>query len=952
MGDGVDVLKYTPTNTNGLVWNWGIAAPTAQPGVVITPSGAAAVQWQKSTVFSTMGLIYDSVSSTVQQLNSVTLTSAPAANTQNSTIFGETGAGGPVWNQSPGGTTSDNTITWTNRGQIQAWEPNTNYTNATSGPFSANNTCIIYDPQTKSCYIQSNSSSGLRLSGNTRPNFKPSSGAHTNDGAVVWIWLGPGGIPGQWKAGHTYPTLGSVSDNDVVSSVSEPGNLQSGLPPDGTPIYWQTSGGGTSAASGTPTFGTVGSTTSDGDITWFSLGGPGTWAALTQVTAWSASGTPFTAIKDSNGNAQVCIQSGTTGTPTHPTWETVYGKTTLDGTGASQVVWVCVGTMMTWAANTIWELPSVGFSPPTSSSPFGGSSVIDTNGNVEFVISSGVSQNPGPPTWNTTVGGTFATGSTTDNGITWYNLEKATTNSLAWQFGHVYAYSYKARSLTDFYSVPLTTTWNNQGITSTAIPIPPGLTSALPPPSGSETGAVSSASPVFTITGPNAGAVNTISGIGSTDTQVDTIVIWRDADGGGSSNMFELTEIPAPKPINGVAQPWSFQDFLPDIATTLYPGLNILIPAPIDGVNDPPNSAFLPMAYNFQRIWGAEGQQVNFSGGPDTPVGNPNENFNSSDELPFLSNVIRAVKNTQGLVVYTKNSIEIILGGPLTASFYSVTLAPGVGLGNFNALDIFAGEQFFMDTTGQIRVLSPTLSMTSTGMPITDQLIQFNPNTVYIAFNEQPNDSAIYVGTGSSPFSPSGDPSIDATGWFRMNPRQVPGGPNGPEPVWSPFAQITGGCQMLLSIEVSPGVKKLLVGSTLPSQSISERNLNTFTDNGTSYDANFQIGNIWLAHRGEIGLLKFIEADFASVTTAPTVSYLLNEISGTFTSFYQSQFDPPDIYGKTLSPSSYNPLRFYFGQNASLAKAVHMQVGIDFGIASTADEIFNLTIYGAIVKGR
>src|SRR5262249_33742879 len=150
-------------------------------------------------------------------------------------------------------------------------------------------------------------------------------------------------------------------------------------------------------------------------------------------------------------------------------------------------------------------------------------------------------------------------------------------------------------------------------------------------------------SPVFTITGSNTGAVNTVSGLGSTDPQVDTIVIWRDADGGGSDNMFELTEIPAPKPIGGVAQPWTFRDFLPDIATNTYPGLNVLIPAPIDDSNDPPPSTFLPMVYNYQRIWGANSQQVNFSGGPDVITGNPNEAFAPADELPFLAQVVRLV---------------------------------------------------------------------------------------------------------------------------------------------------------------------------------------------------------------------------------------------------------------------------------------------------------------------
>jgi len=209
-----------------------------------------------------------------------------------------------------------------------------------------------------------------------------------------------------------------------------------------------------------------------------------------------------------------------------------------------------------------------------------------------------------------------------------------------------------------------------------------------------------------------------------------------------------------------------------------------------------------------------------------------------------------------------------------------------------------------------------------------------------------PNDTAIYVGTGSSTYNGS-------TGWFRCNPRQIPGGPNGAEPVWSPFAAITGGCQMLQAVEVSAGVKQLLVGSTSANQEILKRDSAVNTDNGSTFDANFQVGNLWLAHRGQLAILQFIEADFASVTTNPTVGYLLNEISGSFTNFVTANAlqDPPAIYGNSTSASSYNPLRFYFAANGSLARTVHMQIQVDFGSTSNADEIYDFTIYGAIAKG-
>ena len=757
-GDGESTWKWTPLNGNnypGLsvsVWNWGIVAPS-QPSVTIVESGSASVSWVASTVWSTMGLIYDSGTNTVQQINSVNATGV------NTTQLGTTGAGNPVW-AGIGGATTDGSVTWTNRGPIGLWTANTVYQRGNVGG-TASSPCIIYDPATKACYYNANSSNP-GTSGNNYPKFKPGFAQITQDGGIRWAYLGVSGLPGTWAKSHVYPTF--TGANADTSSISEPVSLVNGGLPTNQTVYWQvvTTGGTSSSSYTAPIWSTVaGQTTGgDGDLIWLSLGSD-QWAANTPYFAWTASGSVFSAILDSNGNFQVCIQTGTSGSGSHPTWSTGYGVPTTDGS----VIWTCVGSAMTWAASTQWFLPTTGFSPPSSSSPYGGASVIDSNGDVEFVTVSGKG-GASPPSWS-------AIGHTTvDNAATWYNLEAHTTLSLAWINGYVYAYSLKARSLTDYYTVDVIGTSNP--------PVPPGLSNPLPFPTGSETGVISTASPVFTITGSNAGAVNTITGVGSLDPQVDTIVIWRSADGGGSSNMFELTEIPAPQPIGGVAQPWSFKDYLPDLPTNVYPGLDELIPAPIDDENDPPPVGFRPMAYNYQRIWGADGEMVPFSGGPDVITGNPNEAFNPSDELPFLAPVTRLVKTPQGIVTYLTDSIEMIAGGPLTSSFYSFTLAPGIGLLSFNALDVYAGEQYFFGSDNQLRMINPTLSVSLVGFPLGDQFANlptsgisdanWNPGSVYVAVHQSGVDNCVIVSDG-------------ATGWYRLNPHQIPGAAQGPEPI-------------------------------------------------------------------------------------------------------------------------------------------------------------------------
>ena len=980
MGDGVDTRKYTPLNpnspysapgtstaNNGIgtsannsypaaplypltgtpgqgtsVWNWGGNAPGAPPTVAVVNSGSSSVQWQGNTVWMTMGLIYDATTGLTFQLNSV---NADPVNNPNTTRFGTSSLGQPVW-PGIGGTVVDGGVTWHNYGPIGLWQPGFLYQNATVGG-TATSPCIIYDPVTKACYINVEPSLAAGHSGAAYPHFKPGAGQYTFDHDVKWLYIG---IPGTWQASHAY--LGVGQNNDIGNTITQPVSLANGFPTNQT-VYWMvTLTNGTTANGATyhPQWANVGVqqiVSPDGQLAWMGLGSF-TRVINTPYQAWYASGAAFSVIKDPNGNFQVCTTSGTSSSTATAgiTWGTNYGDVTSDNT----VVWTCVGTALTWAAQTIYYLPASGFIAPSKSSPFGGASVIDSNNNVEFVVNSGKG-GVSAPSWNTTVGSGLTASATTDGAATWYNLEAFVAASLAFSKGFAYAYSFKSLAFDDFYAnlplgggnvppgvTPLTSSnLNNLGWT--------GI------PTGSATETVTSASPAFVMaTSANTGAVITVTGHGSTDPQFDTVIIWRSADGGGSGQMFELTEIPAPPPIGGVAQPWTFRDFLPDTAATVgtvtYPGLNTNIPAPVAGVNDPPFSTFLPQVYNFQRIWGSDNQYVDFSGGPDTLVGNPDEAFSASDNLPFLAPVIKLVKTSQGLVTFLTDSIEIIAGGPLTSSFFSVTCVPGMGLLSFNAADVFGGEIYFFASDNQFRVFTPALNVVNGGFPLGDQFANipnsgvsdtiWNPASVYVTVHQNGIDNCIMVADGS-------------TGWYRQNPHQA-GGILGQDIVWSPYAKITNGCHLVQSVETTPGIKQLLVGPTGPGE-ILTRNLTTFTDNGTQYDANFVMGSITLAHPGQLALLKFFTFEFAGVNYKPIISYLLNAISGTFEPFSSGAFvfDPPSIFGAVTTPASYSPERYYFGSNAFLARCRHLQVKVDFGTTPNPDELITMTIFGRLM---
>lgn len=954
VGDGVDTWKYTPGNPNGTVWNFGVVGPTQPPTLVVTESGSAATQWQAATEFSTMGLIVDSTGNVEQILNLTT-----------GTQFGTSGAGQPTWNQTTTGTTTDNTATWENLGRVVQWTPNTFYENQSAPNAAA--PCAVYDSVTGCVFTNFRPGNASGTSGNSRPNFPNTVGAGIrNDGSCDWYCRGNininGGI-GTWQPGATVN-----GGTFILEPIGPPAAAGDPWPTQAIYIQRCSVAGTTSTSNAAPawsaTLGAIGVVTNDNEINWISLGSA-TWNAGTTYFAWSGQASTFSAVEDSNGSLWVCIVGGTSqgSTPfvaplvwqsshayvlnqttidsnsntqqvttagtsggSAPSWNTAKGGTTSDGgvtwtnlgsaygtvvKESTGVQWVNVGQSASWIASQIYNRPTAGWNPPGPSDPFGGS-VINDGTDIEFDVQTGVSGSSAPA-WNTSPGG-----ETIDNTAVWHNNGPFLQNSFSWSSGFQYAYSFASRLANDeFNTTP-----------------PPEQANPLGPPTGSQTGEVSTASPLAIISTGNAGAVITIGGVGSVDPAIDTIIIWRTADGGDT--LFFLTEINNPAPVNGTPGTWSIQDYMPDNATTTLPGLDTFEEAPIDEENNPPPSNFLPMVYNFQRIWGAVGDTVLFSGGPDVLVGNPNSSFNPSDELPFLANVTRLVKTSQGLVTFLTDSIELIAGGPLTSSFYSVTLAPGIGLMSFNALDVYAGEIYFFSADSQFKVMSPSLNWSNLGFPLGEQFAAWDASKVYVAVQQNGVDNCIMVADGS-------------TGWWRLNPRQVPG-ISQPEPIWSPFANITGGCQMVQSIETTPGIRELLVGATAAGQEILKRDLSVFTDNGTSYDAFFTMGSIMLVHPGQLALLKFLEADFSGVGYEPTISFLLDEIAGTFTPFTAPpQQDPPALYGTTMKATSYSPNRYYFAGTGSLARCRHLQIKVDFGTNAVGSELYNMTIFGRLV---
>ena len=982
-GDGVDLQKFDGTNT----WNWGIAAPASAPVLQTIAAGSASSVWVLSTVFSTMGLIVDS-NGNVQQLNSVNALGT------NTTQLGTTGNGNPAWNQTAGGTTPDNAHNWTNKGPIVLRQPSTTYNNGSGSGVGNNvNPCIVYDPVTKCCFINATPGNANGTTGSGSFAFGGGIGWNGWDGTVKWFNLGSLKTPPAWAPNHTYPNLGSVQNDDSVCGIAEPVDLSNGLPSNQT-VYWQvnqTGGSFTSGASGTnPQWSTIvgGLTRPDGQLVWLNLGSA-TYQSNHPYVAWTANGTVFSAIKDPNNNMQVCVVQGTTngpglapgttftlsaassasgnqttytgtfspvllagypvtisgfvnagnngsfqivsctattlvvinsggvaeahaGTAAFNPWGAAYASQTKDGS----VTWTCVGPSMSWVASTQWYLPPSGFFPPYGSVSYGGASIVDSNNNVEFVTSSGKSGTTQPAWPASGVVGTVTNDNAGGGTAVWTSTGAFSTQSLVWQKQYQYAYSYTARTPQDQYN-------------TTA---PPGWPGALGNPTGSQSGHISTAS-ALTLTGGttgNPGAVNVLTLTGSTDPQVDTITIWRTLDGGGT--LFFLTEIPNPPPIGGQAQTVQFRDFQADSV------INQFVTAPINHTNDPPPVGFIPNGlYHFNRVWGSIGNVVYCSGGPDTVTGNGAEAFPPNNKFTFPSPVVRLEPTATAILVFTTSDIYGILGGGGGSqglgftSFFPQRLVPGVGLLHYNAMDIHGGVVYMYTSDNQFLSLDPSGGANRLGGPIANKVAGFNASQVFVTVHESGNDNAVFLADGS-------------TGWYRLNPSQFPNG----NQVWSPFATITGGAGPVLSIEVSKGVHRLLVGGTGPNQPVLFRDLTSNQDNGTPYTCFFTMGNINLVNPGQIAGLTFVNIRATRVGTSPTVAFLLNEVAGSFTTFPSSQPYPWQAYGKTLQPSSLYSNAYNFRDSQVPALAEHLQVQVSFPAENFANEVLSLTVFGVV----
>lgn len=449
----------------------------------------------------------------------------------------------------------------------------------------------------------------------------------------------------------------------------------------------------------------------------------------------------------------------------------------------------------------------------------------------------------------------------------------------------------------------------------------------------SATDTVSNASPASEATGNFIGAagVQVSGGLppeADIDPQSDYVAVFRTTDG-------EAVPFLIPGTTNAI---WTIP--LPDYLVNGYfddstdEELNNLIEAPISGENTPPASGAINLALYLDRIFFSIGNTVYYTSGPDTPVGNGFEGVapDNFQELPSL--VKKLVPTIVGIFIFTVSDIYLIANNG-SGSVPSATLyAPGLGLLSYNALDVFGTSIGFFASDSTFNVLDVSSGPQEVGFNIGNllQVSPWNPSTAYVTWHSSGEDKAWFLSDGT-------------TGWYRISTT-----PNPESGITiSPFATIVGGAQAVQSIETSPGVHQLLVGPAGSGQ-ILARNITTFTDGGEPYSWFATVGSQVLANSGQLAEVPFIAIKAAKVGAQPTLGVILDEAvpgyTGPFENIPNPVYDPPNFQP---SDSIYS-LRYYLAETQEPAICQTMQYQIEYPAENSKEEIWAVTIWGALLQ--
>jgi hypothetical protein len=886
------VNRGTPTR------NWGLVAPTTAPSITV---GSSRVAWRKNTFFSVAGIIIDS-----------------NGNVQQVTVGGVSGASAPTWATVVGNTTTDGGITWT---MIQtaaslSWATHTHYA---AGAFLKGNAagvdCLFQLAALTTPYLNgtinydgwSSTSSGAfnKSFPSPAPDFTGTAASLNWAGATgqntqIKTMNGAGEVTGQTDTGQ-YENWEAAITGTITIRV--PGQYSFTFTHDDGGFL--AFGDGAAKISGTLTdlFGH----TQTAKLGFTQITGTNLSGSHTDTSVWNfpvAGNYRFEIdwtnwehasqmLLQCNGQQIVNLtsqsdESGTT-QPVWPAWITSYAPNYPTAKeSANQYVWQNLGPIADYA----WQ-GQVEFT-------LANTAIIDPNGNNEAPYRAGVTGTTAP---------TFASGTnqlTNDNpNLIWINTGAAAAPPV----GSVSTFNGGWK-----YAIALVNT-----IDETV-----SNCGQLTPATGDFVGASGVS---FT---PGSG----LPDVASIDPQADAVAIFRSTDGEAIPFLIEG------KSNSTYTIPLSqyLQNGYVDNATDEE--LNNLIEGPINGECTPPADGAINLTFHLNRIFFSVGNVVYWTSGPDVPVGNGVNGVAPLNFNEFPSLVKRIVPLSIGAIVFTVSDTYLITGQGTASSPIQkgIPYLKGIGLLSYNALDINGSIIGMFTTDKQFVIFDPSSGVSHVGFPIADQFrlnngqagTSWNAANIYVTYHTDGEDQAWYVSDGTF-------------GWYRLMTTPAPE----TGLTWCPFAKIIGGCKAVQSIEVSPGVHKLLLGPAT-TRPILSRDLSAFTDNGAAYSAYAVIGSAVLAQPGQVATVSFITTEAVRRGLPISLGVIMDEAlpyyTGEFELLTNSVPDPPNL----PESRSLFAQRFYLSElEEQEAACRHMQIKVLFGADSAQNELLSLTVFGA-----
>jgi hypothetical protein len=412
----------------------------------------------------------------------------------------------------------------------------------------------------------------------------------------------------------------------------------------------------------------------------------------------------------------------------------------------------------------------------------------------------------------------------------------------------------------------------------------------------------------------------------STDPQVNQIRAYRTTDTGGGNIYFELPNSPFPNTSTTI------QDAAADTA------LQVTSQAEINLGNTPPPARLINLEWFAGRMWGSVNNNLFASTGPETISGNaPNSNWNPLFQWVIPGVIVRNIAGPNGMVVFTQDDSYIVRGTDITN--YTVNeFVKDFGIRTFNAVDT-DGTNMYVFTSDRQFICVSASGANDIGLPIGDQLLNVDPTVCYVSVNRYGLDSIVrLLDTVNNVYY---DYNLNQQCWNLPGILQMPS------------------CGAMGSIEVSPGVWRLLVSS---GANLAYRDIANFQDLGTSYQPNAVFGTIQLADPGTLAKFGGCGGFNLQLTNAgklPTLSVLPNDIGATLTNEVGEQITgnfvnlstptnaipwPPTLGNR---PTGYRSVGYYWMSAKGLSAFVlHLQFQISAPAENAATELLGWGIFG------